>query len=148
MRIRLIKNPADHDFIFRLVKDEILPHATAVRRREVDMYWTRAHMRKRLRAGRTWVAVKQGRSVGLVHAVVQSQAVWVDLLAVLRSEQGSGIGEKLLKRVFQYASYKKQKTVQVAVDGGNTRAMRFYEKHGFRIVDYIPEWDVHVMRRS
>lgn len=72
---------------------------------------------------------------GVIVGVLQAQkmkeinSVHIDMLYVLPTQQGVGVGSALLK--YSMSFYKEVNAIQLDVFVGNPRAKLFYEKHGF-----------------
>lgn len=66
----------------------------------------------------------------------QTKTARIGLFGVSASQQGKGIGDKLLKELgtFLYSS-REIETVYLSTQGKNKKAMNFYAKNGFRITD-------------
>lgn len=78
-----------------------------------------------------WIARKDGGG-NVVGVVLASQdTTWgkIEALYVLPEEQGCGVGSALLQRVLRWLP---DKSLTVNVATYNTKAISFYEKHGFK----------------
>ena len=53
-------------------------------------------------------------------------------ITVLMSEWGKGLGKRLMETVIEYAKNSGIEIIELAVRSDNERAIRLYEKHGFR----------------
>lgn len=53
-------------------------------------------------------------------------------ITVLKSEWGKGLGNRLMETVIDYARGSGIEIVELAVRSDNERAIRLYEKHGFK----------------
>lgn len=80
---------------------------------------------------REWVAESDGRIVGHVTVSGDSQGYILDELHVLPEYQRKTIGGKILQKVLESFG---NMEIRLDVVIYNERAIRFYKKHGFRIV--------------
>lgn len=85
-----------------------------------------------------WVACDGSTVVGFVCTIKNSEEWRIKSLYVHPSYQGQRIGEKLLKRALEYLGHQNiggtQRSVILGVAKHNHRAIKFYEKHGFKSV--------------
>lgn len=95
-------------------------------------WWTPDAVIPAIRSGRTFVAEVDGDVVAMaVHGPHEDEHVlWK--LYVLPERQGGGVGRRLLQAVLRRASELGHTRLAVPVVEGNDRALRFYERHGFR----------------
>jgi len=96
------------------------------------------------------VACVDGEVVGYICGEVKFQKGHIITLAVDSRFRGRGIGSELLKRFINFLKEKGAKSVYLEVSVRNRRAIRFYEKHGFKIVGLISKFyndgsDAYVM---
>ena len=75
-----------------------------------------------------------GTDVGFLSTANTSDTLNVDQLYILPEYQGKGIGAACMKRIIGNAN-REQKLVTLQVLKINTRAIAFYQRLGFRIVD-------------
>lgn len=94
--------------------------------------------------------VKYGRVYGLVDndnllACIELIRAWdMDTiylygLAVKTSESGKGLGSKLLQGVLEFISKEKISNIQLTVSPDNIRAIKLYEKFGFKKIDFLED---------
>jgi putative acetyltransferase len=89
--------------------------------------WTIDRIAELERTGsRSLIALKKGRIVGAM--VVNPDTGYLDQIVVATDCQGSGIAEMLLAEAQRLSPTK----LDLHVNQDNARAIRFYEKHGFR----------------
>lgn len=95
---------------------------------------------------------EKGQIVGLAtSSIIEENVVYVKRLYVDLDAQRKGVGSKLLKYTENY--YKKAKLIRLDAAEGNSRAIEFYKKHGFKIVKKEKEMiltdsiDVFVMEK-
>jgi ribosomal protein S18 acetylase RimI-like enzyme len=88
--------------------------------------------------GRIWVAAGEGRLIGylvvvfLISLEYRGMAAEIDELYVDRLDRGRGVGESLLRVAGKKLSLQGLGQMSLRVGKSNRRAIRFYEKMGFR----------------
>lgn len=136
--------PADDRRIFRLVREQLIPLAA----RPPQTLNLRV-LKKRLKEGATYAARnRKGALIGFIHMIERKDRMWIDLLAVDASCQGQGIGSRLLRAGERYALRKGHRLLLVGVDRRNEHGRRFYERHGFRVLRYLPDFDCWQMAKT
>ncbi len=94
---------------------------------------------------RLWIAKRDGRAVGYVlagscdlpHAEVTPQCGELKRIYVRKSEQGSGLGGKLLTTALDWL-HKPGRRLWIGVWSGNHGAQRLYQRHGFaKVGEYL-----------
>ena len=92
----------------------------------------------RLLAGGDVVAVLAGEPAMAVALVTMRPNVWydgpvalLDELYVAPGSRGQGVGSALLARVEAIAQQRGTELLEINVDGDDTDARRFYERHGY-----------------
>jgi putative acetyltransferase len=89
--------------------------------------WTADRIAELERTGsRSLIVLKDGRIVGAM--VVNPDTGYLDQIVVATDCQGAGIAERLLAEARRLSPGK----LDLHVNQDNGRAIRFYEKHGFR----------------
>jgi ribosomal protein S18 acetylase RimI-like enzyme len=103
--------------------DEYSPQLSQEIQSYIDRFGTHPHLHR-------WVAEIKDRIVGyLVYSINESDVVQIHGIYVDGEFHGKGIGSNLIKHVIdRYAG----KLCKLRVVESNTRAMKFYEKLGFR----------------
>jgi putative acetyltransferase len=96
---------------------------------------------------RTWVAEQEQKILGFASTFITNTSdTGLAGLFVLPSYQGQGIGSRLLKQVNSI-----KKDIELAVYKQNTKAFKFYVKHGFTVVKeeldrgyefYVMKWNM------
>lgn len=82
----------------------------------------------------SFVAVSDdGAVVGYAYAIVVKGVLWLDRLHVAADHQGSEVAAGLLHAVM--ANYVGEPSISLEVIAGNERAIRFYEKQGFEVIE-------------
>jgi ribosomal protein S18 acetylase RimI-like enzyme len=87
-----------------------------------------------------FVAEVAGTPAGYVALDRSERAVRVDQLFVSPEHEAEGVGRQLLEYAEGYAIYSGAEALQVVVEGGNDRAVSFYQGRGFmRVGDDLLE---------
>lgn len=136
--IRARKPQDDHELV-RLIRTELIPISATARPLDARMVRELPH---RLRWGVTYVATrtKQGPPVAFVHfACVQGQLL-IDMLATDSAHRGLGNGTLLMAQAEAYAITRQCSSAHLYVDAINFKAQRFYDKLGYAVIRYLPEW--------
>ena len=89
-------------------------------------------------SGRSRIAVieKENRILGFCKADICRDEGTIDYLIVLKAYRGSGYGDRLLDWALNLLRTSGVSRIEVKVVDGND-AVRFYEKHGFRLVSHV-----------
>jgi GNAT superfamily N-acetyltransferase len=95
-------------------------------------------IQNRMSEGPIWVAVRDDAIVGTMSAVSRSGSLYIRGMAVIPSARGLGIGESLLKQVENFDSSHSYKRVILSTTPFLARAIRLYERMGFRRSDKGP----------
>ena len=83
--------------------------------------------------------VKDTEVVGIVAMYtnsVQTKTAFVTLIGIHNEFQGKGYGTILLKHCCEIAQNAGMNKIRLEVDNSNTKAGRFYQKHGFLVEGY------------
>ncbi|ARF67669.1 hypothetical protein B7C51_07210 [Paenibacillus larvae subsp. pulvifaciens] len=138
----------DDRWIYRLILEELLPFA---QKTNPSLTTGFQEVRSRLNRGITWIA-KEGRKAccGFINVVPlkNKRELLVDMLAVDRQYQGSGIGSRLMNVTEAYAHDKKMRRIGLFVDKSNTKAIRFYENKGYTVSDFIPGIECYILYKE
>ena len=99
---------------------------------------TLAAFEKEVNSGRSRIAViENGEEIlGFCKVNINGEEGTVDYLVVLKNHRGNGYGETLLAWALDVLRAGGAGRIEVKVVDGN-EAVRFYEKHGFRVVSHI-----------
>ena len=94
-----------------------------------------------LSANHTWCAYRNGKCLAcaLMTDVGSQGGLYLLLFGVRRSAQGYGIGKNLLEHLLQWARNTDYKFIYLHTEHENFKAIRMYEKAGFRKEVYQPE---------
>lgn len=100
------------------------------------------------------VAEKAHKIVGFIIGVKTiSETAKILMLSVSESHRNQNIGSALLTRFLKEILNENVKHVELEVRTDNEKAIKFYEKHGFKITEKIPKFyqngeDAYTMKRS
>jgi N-acetylglutamate synthase-like GNAT family acetyltransferase len=89
--------------------------------------------------GPVWIALLDGKIVGTVATVPKGDSLYVRSMAVLPEARGHHIGERLLDHVEGYAREHGLVRLFLSTTPFLDRAIRLYEKYGFRRKDSGPQ---------
>ena len=92
----------------------------------------REQILERMSEGPVWVALVDGEIVGTVSVVLKREALYLRGMAVLPRTRGASVGKWLMEQVEQYAVDKGCKRLFLSTTPFLQRAIRLYEKFGFR----------------
>ena len=86
--------------------------------------------------GQIWVAELNSKVVGMVRLTPKPDpgVSELQMLYVVPHRRKIGIGKKLLTELTAYAKRKEMEKIMLETSSPRTSAIRFYEKHGFKIV--------------
>ncbi len=144
--IRRCRPGLDNRAIFRMVVLELLPQT---RRAFPHLRLDRKQVQARLKRATTFVAVRGKRPPsGFIAVVPRRELLYIDMLAVKRSEQGAGLGSGLIRRAEQYGARCGCREAFLYVDEGNEGAKRFYASNGFVEIRYIPRIKCYLYAKS
>jgi putative acetyltransferase len=93
---------------------------------------------QRLSEGPAWVALKNGTIVGTASAIQDGRALYIRGMAILPAERGQRIGELLVYEIARFARARSCERLLLSTTPFLTRAIRLYERVGFRIVSEGP----------
>jgi GNAT superfamily N-acetyltransferase len=99
---------------------------------------TPVQVQHRMSEGPMWVALQDDTVVGTVSVVPKSAALYIRGMAILPAARGQSIGTLLLEQVEDFASKHSYARLFLSTTPFLTRAIRLYERCGFRRSDKGP----------
>ncbi len=78
-----------------------------------------------------FLASKNSKIVGQLFLTVHKHKLFINLISILISEQGTGLAKQLFEKAFEIAKSKDVFEIELIVHEDNTRAINFYKKMGF-----------------
>jgi putative acetyltransferase len=100
---------------------------------------TSAQVEERISEGPLWVALSNEMVVGTVSVIARKGSLYVREMAVRRAARGQRIGELLLAEVEKFADAEGIKRLFLSTTPFLDRAIRLYERLGFRRIDEGPQ---------
>lgn len=100
-----------------------------------------------------WVAERFSKIIGFIVGVkTTSETARILMLTVTEKQRGRKIGTALLNNFLKEALIQNIKQVELEVRTDNKQAIKFYQKHGFEIMEMISKFyqngdDAYIMRR-
>lgn len=82
----------------------------------------------------TLIATEVGAIIGTLVLHQTPEALAIDLIAVLKDEQGNGLSQRLLGEAIDLARAAEKPELRLTVHHRNYRARAFYEREGFELV--------------
>jgi len=89
-------------------------------------------IQRRIIEGPVWIALRDDEAIGTVSVVLRGEELYVRGMAVLPTSRGLHLGELLLKQVEDFALAHKCKRLILSTTPFLLRAIRLYERTGFR----------------
>ena len=100
----------------------------------IDMMYSNEKINEGIANGDVWEILKVDNvpSGYLHYKLDEDNTVFLSKIYLKESNQTKGIGQLMLNRVVDYAKEKGAKAVHLTVNKHNAKAIRFYEKNGFK----------------
>lgn len=100
----------------------------------IDMMYNTEKVNEGIEAGDIWEILKiDNVPSGYLHYKLdENNTVFLSKIYLKESNQTKGIGQLMLNRVVDFAKEKGAKAVHLTVNKHNAKAIRFYEKNGFK----------------
>jgi GNAT superfamily N-acetyltransferase len=89
-------------------------------------------LQRRMREMHVLIAISGDRIVGTVAGIVKQQEGHLRGMAVVRESHGTGVALELLDRIESWLKEQRCKRISLDTTLPLTRAMRFYEKNGYK----------------
>uniref|UniRef100_A0A7C5Y9Z6 GNAT family N-acetyltransferase n=1 Tax=Fervidobacterium nodosum TaxID=2424 RepID=A0A7C5Y9Z6_9BACT len=80
----------------------------------------------------SFVFIKGNEPVGFILNAIRGKRARIDAMGVVESERGKGLAERILKHAFHHLKLKNIEQVFLEVASSDERAVKFYDKNGFR----------------
>lgn len=100
------------------------------------------------------VAEKHHKIIGFIVGLpLNNQTAKILMLSILESQRRQNIGSELLKQFIIEIVLNNIKNIELEVRIDNNKAIKFYQKHGFKIIDKINKFyqnqeDAYTMRKT
>ena len=126
----------------RMTADD-LPSVLAIEEQNYNFPWSEGIFKDCFRAGyNCWVCEEMDRVLGYSIVSIAVGEAHILNISVDPSEQGQGIGRKMLENLIEVARSKRAETVFLEVRPSNIGALTLYQKLGFNEIgvrkDYYP----------
>jgi len=122
--------PQDAEAVTRVLvesRQSFLPYAPSPHSVQEALEWVTLHL---IPAGGVTVAAIDGEIVGMLAVSEDDHSAWVEQMYLLPGYENQGIGTQLLR----FAHHSVKRPIRLYTFQQNTRARRFYERHGYRAV--------------
>jgi ribosomal protein S18 acetylase RimI-like enzyme len=136
MDVRLATDD-DHSALFEIHKEVFEEHIEQIW--SWDEAWQRANFAAELNSTVTSVIEINGRVGGYIQVRDEEDRIYLQNIALSSAFQGKGFGGKLVEDI-QNKAKSRGVSLELAVFRTNSRARRFYECCGFRIVGKTDEF--------
>jgi ribosomal protein S18 acetylase RimI-like enzyme len=92
-------------------------------------------------ANHIWCAYEYGKCIGcaLITDIGTNRGLYMLLFGIRKSEQGRGIGKRLLENIIIWSSSQGYRFIYLHTEHDNKKAIGIYEKVGFRREFYLPD---------
>jgi [ribosomal protein S18]-alanine N-acetyltransferase len=100
------------------------------------------------------VAEKHHKIIGFIVGLpLNNQTAKILMLSIIESQRRQNIGSELLKQLIAETILNNIKKIELEVRTDNNKAIKFYQKHGFKIIDKINKFyqnqeDAYTMRKT
>ncbi len=115
--------------VYLASRKELVSFAPLVHSDEQVHQWIRKTL---IPTGQVTVVQQEGKIIGMMAVSVDETANWLDHLYVHPHSVGRGIGTKLVERAKAVLG----SPIRLYTFQANLRAIRFYERHGFKAIAY------------
>lgn len=105
---------------------------------EASLAWMQEKFDFDLDASR--IAYRDGEPVGLANLAVRGQDAWIGGVGVVASARRAGVGEALMRAVYEEARSRGVERIWLEVIVENTGALALYEKLGYEVVQDVEVW--------
>jgi len=89
-----------------------------------------------------FVATMSGKVVGFAIAMYRDwfNIVYLDYIQVKTDWMNKGVGHRLIEKCVDWAREKGARIIYTETGRNNEGAIKFYQRHGFKITGYIPDY--------
>ncbi|MFX0204230.1 MAG: GNAT family N-acetyltransferase [Candidatus Hodarchaeota archaeon] len=89
-----------------------------------------------------FVATRYKQVVGFTIVMYRAwlNIAYLDYIQVKRNQIRKGIGHRLIEKCVNWAKGKHARIIFTETGQNNKRAIKFYQRHGFQITGYIPDY--------
>ena len=99
----------------------------------LEMMYNEAKINEAIEAGEVWKILKADNvPMAYLHYKKEDQKLFLSKIYLKQEEQYKGLGQYLLNDVISYAVDHKLESIYLEVNRNNAKAIRFYEKNGFK----------------
>ena len=87
-----------------------------------------------------FVAVVNGKVVGFSIVMHREwlNIAYLDYIQVKTDQMNKGVGHRLIEKCVSWAREKRARIIYTETGKNNERAIKFYQRHGFKITGHIP----------
>ncbi|MBV8357623.1 MAG: GNAT family N-acetyltransferase [Deltaproteobacteria bacterium] len=109
---------------------------------DIESRLTLDDWREQIRKNVWFGGIVDGELVAMVALLIQASKKvkhtgYVASMYVRENERGTGLADRLMKALLAHAAECVEQ-VMLAVEAGNMRAIKFYQRHGFHVIGRIP----------
>ncbi len=92
--------------------------------------------------GGVFVAAMSGKIVGFAIVMYRDwfNIAYLDYIQVKTDQINKGVGHRLIEKCVNWAREKSARMIYTETGKNNERAIKFYQRHGFKITGYIPDY--------
>lgn len=121
-----------------ITKEDILKH---YKKKSTPAYLEKRWKKFNNPLNPNWIALSDGKVIGWIGCSVDKHKIGSFGLYVLPEFQSQGIGGKLLRVALEWLLQNSQ-TIEIGVLQYNHKAIKFYEKYGFTILDKKEDFSI------
>ena len=101
----------------------------------LEMMYNEEKINEGISAGEKWEILKaDNEAVGYLHYKIEDQKVFLSKIYLLQDEKFKGLGQVMMNHVIEFALENKLNAVYLTVNKNNSKAIKFYEKNGFKTI--------------
>jgi diamine N-acetyltransferase len=104
----------------------------------LDWMYNLEHMHNELKDGTVYEIIYcENKPIGYYGYTRKQNAIKLDKLYVIPEKQKMGIGSKVISHIYEYVQEEELKSLFLAVNKKNIKAINAYIKNGFKIIEKI-----------